>query len=199
MTEKLDKEYSISKLATKIIFLIPNSLRYKEELSLLASLPQGFSNCGETITSLPVSHCEKKTGRSLSAPLATFPSKRRRCVTLRSELWVTLTTAINVLSVFCSLETVLHSWTNPLEQLSGKTHSWWSGRGFGGTVDQSSIQRGDFYFKRSSRSQGTLLSSSPLTSQWNLMLTTQHNSIGPCLSIALPVTSIVNQGRGPLV
>lgn len=95
-----------------------------DELSLLASLPQGLSNCGETITSLPVRQCEKKTGRSLSAPLATFPSKRCHRVTLQSELWVTLTTEINVLPVFCSLETLLPSWTNPLKQPSVKTHKW---------------------------------------------------------------------------
>lgn len=66
-------------------------------------------------------------------------------------------------------------------------------------VYESSVWQGDLYFKMYSRSQGTLVSSSPVTSQWYLMLTTQHNSISPCLSTALPVTSIVKQGRAPLV
>ena len=61
-------------------------------------------------------------------------------------------------------------------------------------------QQGDIYFKMSSRAQETLMSSSLLrTSQKYLMLTTQHNSISPCLSTGQPVTSIVNQGRAPLV
>lgn len=72
---------------------------------------------------------------------------------------------------------------------------------FRGVVSEfSTMRQGDIHFKTSSRTQENLKSSSLLTtSQKYLMLTTQHNSISPCLSTGQPVTSIVNQGRAPLV
>lgn len=91
---------------------------------------------------------------------------------------------------------VLRSWTDPLKRPSFKSHKGWEihrAQLCGLRVQRA--RQGDIYFKVSSRTQGTLVSSSLLRSQWYLMLTTQPNSITPCPSTGLLVTSIVNQGR----
>lgn len=104
------------------------------------------------------------------------------------------------LSIFYSLEIFFNLLVNPLKQLSFKLNKWWKPKRASHMFWEPSSFQGGICFKiLYSRSQRTPVPSSVLTTEWNLMLTTQHNSISPRLNTAPPVTSTVNQGRTPLL